>query len=36
MNDVGWKSSKKALHYIKLKKVVNPEGTDTYWENIQG
>lgn len=36
MNDVGWKSSKKALHYIKLKEVVNPEGTDTYWENIQG
>ena len=26
MDHVGWKSSKTALHYIKLKEVVNPEG----------
>ena len=26
MNHVGWKSSKTALHYIKLKQVVNPAG----------
>ena len=26
MDHVGWKSSRPALHYIKLKQVVNPEG----------
>lgn len=26
MDHVGWKSSKTALHYIKLRKVVNPAG----------
>ena len=26
MHHVGWKSSKTALHYIKLKQVVNPAG----------
>ena len=26
MDHVGWKSTKKALHYIKLKEVVNPAG----------
>ena len=26
MAPVGWESSKTTLHYIKLKKVVNPEG----------
>lgn len=26
MDQVGWRSSKTALHYIKLKRVVNPAG----------
>lgn len=26
MDHIGWKSSKTALHYIKLKQVVNPAG----------
>ena len=26
MDHVGWKTSKTALHYIKLKQVMNPAG----------
>ena len=26
MDDVGWKNSRKALHFIKLRQVVNPAG----------
>ena len=26
MDHVGWKTSKTALHYIKLRQVVNPAG----------
>ena len=26
MDNVGWKNSSTALHYIKLKQVVNPAG----------
>lgn len=31
---VGWKNSKTALHYIKLKQVVNPAGPAAKLANI--
>jgi len=34
MDHVGWKSSRTALHYIKLKEVVNPEGAAAKLSNI--
>lgn len=34
MAPVGWESSKTTLHYIKLKKVVNPKGAAAKLSNI--
>ena len=34
MDHVGWKSSKTALHYIKLKQVVNPAGAAAGRESL--
>lgn len=34
MDDIGWKSSKTALHYIKLRQVVNPSGAAARLANL--
>lgn len=34
MDHVGWKTSKTALHYIKLKEVLNPAGAAARLANI--
>ena len=34
MDHVGWKSSKTALHYIKLKQVINPAGAAARLANL--
>lgn len=34
MDHVGWKTSKTALHYIKLRQVVNPAGAAARLVNL--
>ena len=34
MDHVGWKTSKTALHYIKLRQAVNPAGAAARLENL--